>query len=58
MGKIRPRKAQEAEMKRVAALLSAPVSKNKVSNYLIIVKPSSKIHFLINIDMYLKKVKV
>ena len=45
-------------MKRVAALLSAPVAKNKVSNYLVIVKPSSKIPFLINIDMYLKRVKV
>ena len=58
MGKIRPTKTQEAEMKRVAALLSAPVAKNRVSNYLIIVKPSSKIPFLINIDMYLKRVKV
>ena len=58
MGKIRPTKTQEAEMKRVAALLSAPVAKNKVSNYLMIVKPSSKKHIWIPIDMYLKSVKV
>ena len=58
MGEIRPRKTQGAEMKRVAALLSAPVAKNKVSNYLIIVKISSKIHFLIDIDKYFKGVKV
>ena len=45
MGKIRPIKAQEAEMTRVAALLSAPVVQNKVSNYLTIVQPGSKKHF-------------
>ena len=42
MAKIRPTKTQEAEMQRVAALLSAPVAKNKVSNYLMIIKPSGK----------------
>ena len=45
-------------MQRVAALLSAPVAKNEVSNYLVIVKPSSKKHIWILIDMYLKSVKV
>ena len=58
MAKIWPTKTQEREMQRVAALLSAPVGKNEVSNYLMIVKPSSKKHIWIPIDMYLKSVKV
>ena len=35
LAKIQPTKTQEAEMQRVAALLSAPVVKNKVSNYVL-----------------------
>ena len=45
MGKIPPTKTQEAEMTRVVGLLFAPVAKNKVSNYLIIVQTSIKYHF-------------
>ena len=45
-------------MQRVTALLSAPVAKNKVSNYLMIVKARSKKHILIPKDMYLKSIKV
>ena len=58
MAKIRPTKTQEAEMQRVAALLSTPVAKNKVSNYLMIVEARSKRHILIPKDMYLKSIKV
>ena len=58
MAKIWPRRTQEAKMQRAAALLSAPVAKNKVSNYLLIGKASSKKHILIPKDMYLKSVKV
>ena len=45
-------------MKSIAALLLAPVAKNEVSNYLIIVQPSSKTNFWIPVDMYLKRLKV
>ena len=58
MAKLRPTKTQEAEMQRVAALLSAPVAKSKVSNYLMIVKACSKKHILMPKDMYLKSIKV
>ena len=51
MAKIRPKKTQKAEMQRVAALLSAPLEKNKVSSYLIILESDNKKLILIPIDM-------
>ena len=51
MVKIRPTKTQKAEMQRVIALLSAPLEKTTVSDYLMILESDSKNQIWVPIDM-------
>ena len=51
MVESRTKKTQKAEIQRVAALLSAPLEKTKVSNYLMILESNSKKKIWIPIEM-------